>query len=686
MAVATARQKLERSQLNPKEIQRELMGEDIDIDSFALYVSSQLRTDVVGRITSADVERTIEGASTLTVVLNDYDRLILRSGLLSSKLDLQVDNLWWRLVKVEKAETGDDLTLTFEDREIAILRTYNKKKVASRQHVTRAEFILNLIREVKEFRIPIVIPQLHVVQDVSTSTDVGTMLQMAEAKSLGISDDEANWLESEGSAASAHHHNEYTNRLTVKGAKIDKSQLRNANIILGVGQDLGVRRKVLVCGIMTAIQESTLRNLSGGDRDSVGLFQQRASWGTYAERHDPVTAARMFFLRAHKADIEDPTRPYWDLCQVVQVSAYPTAYNDWRTEAEKFVTAFGLPGSDNAGSAADANGMRGSDAAGSDYIFYRGTPGNQGKKWTPENSWDCIQRLADEVDWRGFFVSGIFYYLSEDDLFGQVPIAILKEFDAGLDGIGGDYDSNKKAATVTVTARIGRWLAPPGSVVQLQDMGPWDGRWLVYSVSRSLFDSTATITLQKPRPKLPEPQQNEIAVQAQRWDWSQINADPFTGKDKAQFGGVPGTDGTRNAIVKVALAALAEEKKQHYHYNEIRPYPTTLFSDSAHTRGIDCSGFATLVYKEAGCADPNGSSYNGQGYTGTLAQHGTWRLVPKPGDLVFYGDSKLVPKHVAVYIGNNKVIEIGSDQGILEIDMNYRSDLLGAVDYVDGPL
>ena len=78
------------------------------------------------------------------------------------------------------------------------------------------------------------------------------------------------------------------------------------------------------------------------------------------------------------------------------------------------------------------------------------------------------------------------------------------------DLIDGDYDENKKSATVTVTIEMSRWTAPPGSVVALKNMGVWNGRWLVNDVTRSLFSRTGTITLKKPMPVLPEPSTSNI--------------------------------------------------------------------------------------------------------------------------------------------------------------------------------
>lgn len=75
------------------------------------------------------------------------------------------------------------------------------------------------------------------------------------------------------------------------------------------------------------IVESNLRNLKGGDRDSVGALQQRAGWGTREQRMNPEIAAIAFIRDAQKRVV--PARPDYKAAQVaqaVQRSAYPTRY------------------------------------------------------------------------------------------------------------------------------------------------------------------------------------------------------------------------------------------------------------------------------------------------------------------------------------------------------------------------
>src|SRR5215831_1732756 len=278
----TAVRKLELSQVTPGAVQKEVMGQDVDIEKFMLYFSSKMQFDVSNRITDATIDRSIEASSALTVTINDYDRAVLTSGNLNNKLDVQIDGLWFRLVGVDKS--GDSLTLTFEDREIAVLRQYAKFKKANRAKATRAEFVLNLIREVKEFQIPVVIPELHRIMPIERFNNdlIGT--DAVIGKNKGIPTDFN--TSGPGSVPIGADNKTYTvtqsknvfspgyslpmpkvNTLTVKGTKATSDQITNASMIIATGISMakaGVNRKLIVCAIMTATQESTLKNIDYG--------------------------------------------------------------------------------------------------------------------------------------------------------------------------------------------------------------------------------------------------------------------------------------------------------------------------------------------------------------------------------------------------------------------------------------
>ena len=117
-------------------------------------------------------------------------------------------------------------------------------------------------------------------------------------------------------------------------------RLANAATIVQVGQEMGVPVRGQVVATATGMQESSLDNLDHGDRDSLGLFQQRPSqgWGTPEQVRDPRYAARKFYeVLLRIPNWED--LPLWQAAQAVQRSAYPTAYAKHETVAARLVGA-----------------------------------------------------------------------------------------------------------------------------------------------------------------------------------------------------------------------------------------------------------------------------------------------------------------------------------------------------------
>ena len=138
-------------------------------------------------------------------------------------------------------------------------------------------------------------------------------------------------------------------------AELDEEQSRNVRVILATGQSLGVPSHGLTIALATAYQESRLRNLPYGDRDSLGLFQQRpsAGWGTAEQVQDPLYAARAFFGGATGPNStgagSDPvglldidgwqTMALTAAADAVQRSAAPNAYARWEDDSRAWLAA-----------------------------------------------------------------------------------------------------------------------------------------------------------------------------------------------------------------------------------------------------------------------------------------------------------------------------------------------------------
>ncbi|MFJ1568259.1 hypothetical protein ACIOG8_29285 [Streptomyces erythrochromogenes] len=123
--------------------------------------------------------------------------------------------------------------------------------------------------------------------------------------------------------------------------EMSPEQAANAATIAAVGIAKGLPDRAVTIALATAMQESALRNLDHGDRDSLGLFQQRPSmgWGTPEQITDPVYSAGIFY--DHLVDVPGYSRlPLTVAAQKVQRSGYPQAYAKHEPDATVLTAAF----------------------------------------------------------------------------------------------------------------------------------------------------------------------------------------------------------------------------------------------------------------------------------------------------------------------------------------------------------
>ncbi|MFK3678772.1 LysM peptidoglycan-binding domain-containing protein [Microbacterium sp. NPDC090218] len=135
-------------------------------------------------------------------------------------------------------------------------------------------------------------------------------------------------------------------------ATLTAEQASNAALIIRIGRELGVSDRAIALALATGMVESGLRNLDWGDRDSLGIFQQRPStgWGTPAQIMDPDRSTRVFYGGQHDPNGQT-TRGLLDVsgwesmsftsaAQAVQISAYPDKYGQWETQAYAWLALY----------------------------------------------------------------------------------------------------------------------------------------------------------------------------------------------------------------------------------------------------------------------------------------------------------------------------------------------------------
>ncbi|WP_197094046.1 hypothetical protein [Nonomuraea sp. SBT364] len=115
-----------------------------------------------------------------------------------------------------------------------------------------------------------------------------------------------------------------------------------ARMVVQAAHDRGLGRRAAVIAVTTIIVETSVQNISEEvDHDSLGLFQQRASWGSRSQRLNPTWATNAFL---NKMIREYPNNSWknariGDVCQTVQVSAYPDRYQEQAGDAQIMVDA-----------------------------------------------------------------------------------------------------------------------------------------------------------------------------------------------------------------------------------------------------------------------------------------------------------------------------------------------------------
>jgi hypothetical protein len=122
---------------------------------------------------------------------------------------------------------------------------------------------------------------------------------------------------------------------------LDPEQAAIAATIAGVAAHRGLPARAVTVAYAAGLQESHLHNLDYGDRDSVGVFQQRPSegWGPRSKLKDPVYATTRFF----QALVKVPRYrriPVYRAAQAVQHSADGFAYVQYQQIAAQLAASF----------------------------------------------------------------------------------------------------------------------------------------------------------------------------------------------------------------------------------------------------------------------------------------------------------------------------------------------------------
>ena len=554
-------------------------GRDLEIGQINLRGDRGEVANLLRAVTSAELQTTIEGASTLTLKIRDHSRNLLRSVLSRTRSTLTLDGVEYALVKV--ARDGNELTYVLEDLAVNLLRRYSKPRKANRANTTRAQFIRGLIQEPSEALIPFFCPELNERQPIlkPDTENTGPSAGLRAVRVVGANDQA----------------NAQLSRLRVKGAPASRHQLEMGKLIVLTTRQRGGDRESCAGAVATAIQESGMTNISHGDRDSLGLYQQRPSmgWGSAAQVTTPTYAIGKFldqYLAYRKKGYGWLTASH-----KTQRSAHPSAPARWYSEGQAFTAAF-IGSGGGLSSVSLGAGDTGTETSSyqvtrvEPYEFSRGSADQR------ETSWQCARRLADEVQWRFFSRGGQVWYVSDQWLGKQRPVARVGEFTIGVVALTFEYETRRRATEATLTVLTRRYALLPGDIVEILDEGPGSGKWLISSTRRNLSSRQTEVTLTRQRAALPEP--------APTTRTETVTVKTPTGSSRQETSGMGALNGAAVAnsgaplLAQRAYAAGEEASAMRWRYSQPRR------NDQRSGGYADCSSGVSWVLTRAGIPIP----------------------------------------------------------------------------------
>lgn len=471
--------------------------------------------NIEARVQDATIERTTAGASTITITLADPERELLagqgrttRGGGIapggasfltqdSPDLLMKIDGYEYSLVKVGKQ--GPLITLTLEDYLVSLMRQYNTPRKAYRDKVTRAQFAHSLVREVWQRKIGFMSPNEMVKQPIAGSSS-GATTERARA-------DDAAARRSDFKPGAS---------IKVWGESADRQQLGLLRLAMRICDEYRVPWGIRVGLIATMTQESSIRSPDTPDSyGSVGVLQAIARPGyagnkAYSDEWQIRELLTRGFTGSHGYEgvLKSYARKRWgnNVIRTILHHLNPGAIdgdgleNNYRKHWDEALnTAKAWEGTPGGTGVADGSGAATTETVVQRYAYTRGSASRR------EDTWTCLGRLASEVNWRRFMLGTTLYFISEADLINAKPNLVISEQSEGVDNIDFDFDYGKRASSATVTARAGLWTVPPGMTVEVEELGPANGRWLVSSVRRSLYSPATEIALTRPQAAKPEP-------------------------------------------------------------------------------------------------------------------------------------------------------------------------------------
>ena len=270
------------------------------------------------------------------------------------------------------------------------------------------------------------------------------------------------------------------------------------------------------------------------------------------------------------------------------------------------------------------------------------------KKAELEDTWTACGRIMGEIGWRVMARRGGIVLAPDTWLMTHAAgTYTLGETSQGVDLIDVDWDVGKPAATATITCWAGATELAAGSTVNLKDMGPANGPWLVETIQRTVASKVCTVTLLRPQPSLQEPVDTSTDGSGLVGDGGYGGAIAVSGLTLQQIGSENSGPGSIGAgFIRAALSARG------------KPY----VAGASGPNSFDCSGLVSWAAAQVGVSFPEPVSAQSLAIVNAGMHLSVQDVIATAGAVLYRG----VPgvnggmsgtDHIAISLGNGQTME-----------------------------
>lgn len=523
---------------------------DIDMVARATLNGAGVDARLVNAISGLELDLTMDGASQLTVTVEDPDLELLRSELLEDRVDLALPNAGrWRMNRPRDvgglAIAGGTTRLRLWDLGAAALQEHFDPVVKSARRMNLAGFVAFLAREVDAVNLRPVVPAPGEIPHLEQETRRDRVGRGTPAATSG-------W--SPRAAA----------QVRVKGARATTEQLRVMDAVLteAVRHDPPALAMLTLAAAVTVECEYVNKQGAGADAISFGVIQnipgtsmgvdgvmtrEQALDIAYSVRSallppGPTSAGGLIRVANQQPDLS-PGR-LADICingVGVGDPLYVQKVDSYAAEARRNIELWTGRSFDSFRRGGGADGR-------SEQVRYRPPQWRRGTDHAREGSWKTLRRYADQLGRRRFIAGPTTRHprlvmAQDQQLILATPHLVLDLHDDTLvlERPHIELEGRERLEQIELAVLTSGWSAPPGAVVDVVNGGPADGPWLTLAVRLRSGDPVAHVTLTQPMTRREPDLARSAAARRRRRAQESAGADEMVEWARSTLGVVEGS-------------------------------------------------------------------------------------------------------------------------------------------------